>query len=101
MAVNDDELSAMAIEELDAACAMPWPDIQKITPWGDSFTGFAPSGREVEIERRYLWAHEPEGSLRGSSHVVVSRRVWGGLQERTARARCQGITRRSRARARQ
>ncbi len=63
MAVSDDELSAMAIEELDAACALPWPDMAKVTPWGDSFTGFAPSGREVEIERRYLWAHAPEGSI--------------------------------------
>jgi len=62
-AMSDDELSAMAIEELDAACALPWADIQKITPWGDSFTGFAPSGREVEVERRYLWAHEPEGGV--------------------------------------
>ncbi len=63
MAVSDDELSAMAIEELDAACALPWPDMAKVTPWGDSFTGFAPSGREVEIERRYLWSHAPEGSI--------------------------------------
>ncbi|HEY0102370.1 MAG TPA: hypothetical protein VGB60_02775 [Brevundimonas sp.] len=63
MAVSDDELSAMAIEELDAACALPWPDMKKVTPWGDSFTGFAPSGREVEIERRYLWSHAPEGSI--------------------------------------
>lgn len=61
--MSDDELSAMAIEELDVACAMPWPDIKAVTPWGDSFTGFAPSGREVEIERRYLWAHEPEGAV--------------------------------------
>lgn len=61
---NDrDELSALAIEELDAACALPWPDMKKITPWGDSFTGFVSSGREVEIERRYLWAHEPEGAI--------------------------------------
>ena len=58
-----DELSAMAIEELDAACALPWPDMKKITPWGDSFIGTVPSGREVEIERRYLWAHEPEGAV--------------------------------------
>lgn len=61
--MNDDELSAMAIEELDQACTLPWPDIRKITPWGDSFTGFAPSGREVEVERRYLWALEPEGAV--------------------------------------
>lgn len=61
--MNDDELSAMAIEELDAACAMHWPDLKAVTPWGDIFTGFAPSGREVEVERRYLWAHQPEGAV--------------------------------------
>lgn len=63
MAVGDDELSEMALEELDIACALPWPDMKSVTPWGDSFTGFAPSGREVEIERRYLWAHAPEGAI--------------------------------------
>ena len=63
MTAAEDELSAMAQEELDAACAMPWPDIKAVTPWGDSFVGFAPSGREVEVERRYLWAHDPEGAV--------------------------------------
>lgn len=63
MTPADDELSAMAIEELDAACALPWPDLKAVTPWGDIFTGFAPSGREVEVERRYLWAHQPEGAV--------------------------------------
>ena len=58
-----DELSLMAMEELDAACGLAWTEIKAITPWGDSFTGFAPSGREVEIERRYLWAHVPEGAV--------------------------------------
>ncbi|OGN43159.1 MAG: hypothetical protein A2623_11630 [Caulobacterales bacterium RIFCSPHIGHO2_01_FULL_70_19] len=82
MAVSDDELSEMALEELDAACALPWPDIRKITPWGDSFTGFAPSGREVEIERRYLWAHEPEGSVA----VEVEVRAIGARQGAEARA---------------
>lgn len=63
MAVGEDELSAMAIEELDAACGLSWAEVTRITPWGDSFTGFAPSGREVEIERRYLWAHDPAGAV--------------------------------------
>lgn len=82
MAVSDDELSVMAIEELDAACALPWPDIRKITPWGDSFTGFAPSGREVEVERRYLWAHEPEGAVA----VEVEVRAVGDRHGAEARA---------------
>ena len=25
--------------------------------------GMAPSGREVEVERRYLWAHDPVGAI--------------------------------------
>ena len=58
-----DELSLMAMEVLDAACALAWPEIKAITPWGDSFTGFAPSGREVEVERRYLWSNEPGGGV--------------------------------------
>ena len=58
-----EELMDMALEELDAACSLLWPEIKQITPWGDSFEGFAPSGREVEIERRYLWAHEPAGGV--------------------------------------
>lgn len=57
------ELSDMAEEELEAACSLLWPEIIRITPWGDSFEGFAPSGRTVEVERRYLWAVEPAGAV--------------------------------------
>ena len=32
MALSDDELSAMAIEELDQACSLIWPELVKITP---------------------------------------------------------------------
>jgi hypothetical protein len=63
MAVSDAELAEMAEEELAAACALPFAEILKITPWGDSFVGFAPSGREVEVERRYLWAETPRGPV--------------------------------------
>ena len=58
-----DELTQMAHEELNAACALTWPELKRITPWGDSFEGFAPSGRTVEVERRYLWALDPEGAI--------------------------------------
>ena len=58
-----DELSEMAIEELDAACALRWVEMKAITPWGDTYEGMAPSGREVEVERRYLWAHDPVGAI--------------------------------------
>ena len=63
MTVASDELTVMAHEELNAACALTWPELKRITPWGDSFEGFAPSGRTVEVERRYLWALDPEGAI--------------------------------------
>ena len=58
-----DELTAMVAEELNAACSLSWPELKRITPWGDSFEGFAPSGRTVEVERRYLWAVDPAGAI--------------------------------------
>jgi dienelactone hydrolase len=57
-----DELTVMANEYLDAACAMPLVEVKKITPWSDMFEGFVPSGRTVEVERRYLWAVEPRAA---------------------------------------
>lgn len=63
MAVNDEELKVMADEELASAVSLKWAELQRITPWGDTFDAFAPSGRKVEIERRYLWAHDPVGAV--------------------------------------
>jgi hypothetical protein len=61
--MSSDELTEMAQEELNAACALTWPELTRITPWGDTFEGFSPSGRTVEVERRYLWAHDPAGAI--------------------------------------
>ena len=47
-APHADELSEMAIEELDAACGLLWVWIKAVTPWGDTYDGMAPSGRAVE-----------------------------------------------------
>lgn len=63
MSVDTTELIDMALEELDAACALNWAEIRRITPWGDAFEGYAASGRQVEVERRYLWVHEPAGAV--------------------------------------
>lgn len=63
-APHADELSEMAIEELDAACTLHIAEMKKITPWGDTYEAQAPSGRYVEIERRYLWENgEPGGAI--------------------------------------
>ena len=63
MSFAEHELTAMAEEELASACDLTWPELMRITPWGDSFEGFAPSGRTVEVERRYLWALDPKGAI--------------------------------------
>ena len=58
-----DDLSALAIEELDAACALSWAEMKRIAPWGDTYGGLTAGGLEVEVERRDIWAHQPEGAI--------------------------------------
>jgi hypothetical protein len=58
-----DELAAMAEDELARACTLTWLALSKITPWGDTYEGFAPSGRPVQVERNYVWANEAGGDV--------------------------------------
>jgi hypothetical protein len=58
-----EELAAMAAEELERACSLPWRALSKVTPWGDTHEAFSPSGRNVEIERNYLWAGAVGGDV--------------------------------------
>jgi hypothetical protein len=59
----DPELQAMAQDELSRACSLKWRELSKVTPWGDTYDGFAPSGRAVQVERNYVWAGEPGGAI--------------------------------------
>lgn len=61
--MTQDELQALAEEELAAACSLSFTELARVTPWGDSHRGFSPSGAEVEFERRYLWADQPDAIL--------------------------------------
>ena len=63
---------AMAEDELRRALTIRWRDLAKITPWGDTFEGISPDGRNVEVERNYLWASEPGGD------ILVEIAVFGG-----------------------
>jgi hypothetical protein len=63
MSLEGSELEAMAEDELARACTLSWRDLSRVTPWGDSFEGFAPSGAPVEVERNYLWADRPGGDV--------------------------------------
>ena len=58
------DLSAAAQDELDRACTLPWRQLAQHMPWGDTFEGFSPAGRDVCFERAYLWDGEPGGDIR-------------------------------------
>jgi len=64
-----DELQAMAEDELGRACSMSWRALSSVVPWGDTFEGFAPFGRAVEVERNYVWVDDEGGDV--LAEVVV------------------------------
>ena len=59
-----EDMEAAAHEELDRAVTLGWRSIARHTPWGDTFEGFTPAGREVCFERTYLWEDEAGGDIR-------------------------------------
>ncbi len=61
--MTDPDLLAFAEDELTRAVTLSWRDLSKITPWGDTFDGLSPAGREVQVERNYLWAAEEGGDI--------------------------------------
>ena len=60
---RDDDFMEAAEEELDRAMTLGWQELAKLTPWGDTFEGFTPEGREVCFERSYLWESETGGDI--------------------------------------
>ena len=58
------DLEEAARDELERACTLGWKELSAHTPWGDTFEGFTPQGREVLFERSYLWDGEPGGDIR-------------------------------------
>jgi len=59
-----DDLTAAADDELDRALTLGWAQLSKHTPWGDTFDGFTPEGREVCFERAYMWEGDAGGDIR-------------------------------------
>ena len=53
----------MAEDELARARTLSWRALAGVVPWGDTYEGFAPSGRHVQVERNYVWAAEPGGDI--------------------------------------
>ena len=57
------DLTEAAEEELERACALSRRDMAACTPWGDTYEGYTPAGREVCFERNYLWVGEVGGDI--------------------------------------
>ena len=68
----DPDLQAMADDELQRALTLSWRELAKVTPWGDTFDGVSPAGREVQVERHYLWAGAPGGDVLCEVAVFVN-----------------------------
>ncbi len=62
----------MARDELARALTLKWRDLASIIPWGDNFEGISPAGRDVIVERSYLWSGASGGD------ILCEVRVYGG-----------------------
>ena len=58
-----EDLAALAEDELSDAVALPWRELNGVVPWGDSFDGFTAAGRQVTVERSYIWAEHEGGDI--------------------------------------
>lgn len=75
-----DDLEAAAREELERACTLGWRDLARHTPWGDTFEGVSPAGRDVCFERNYLWEGEPGGDIRVEVAVYAPEAYEAGVR---------------------
>lgn len=57
------DLAEAAAEELERAASLSRKDLAACTPWGDTYEGYTPAGREVCFERNYLWVADPGGDI--------------------------------------
>ena len=74
------DFTAAADEELDRAMTLGWAALSKLTPWGDTFAGFTPEGRDVCFERSYLWESETDGDIRVEVTVYEERAYEDGVR---------------------
>ena len=58
-----EDLAAMAEDELERALTLRWRELAAVLPWGDAYEGFTPAGRQVTVERSYLWADAAGGDI--------------------------------------
>lgn len=61
--MSDPDLLAFAEDELTRAMTLSWRELSQVTPWGDTFDGVSPAGRQVQVERNYIWAADEGGDI--------------------------------------
>jgi hypothetical protein len=76
-----EDLEAAALDELERACTLSWRDLSRHTPWGDTFDGFTPGGREACFERSYLWEGEAGGDIRVEVTVYPPKVYEAGVRQ--------------------
>jgi hypothetical protein len=84
----DPDLLAMAEDELSRAVTLSWREASRVTPWGDTFDGISPAGRNVQVERNYLWSESEGGD------ILVEIAVFGGPSRYDAGVRVSRTIRR-------
>ncbi|PVM89455.1 hypothetical protein [Caulobacter endophyticus] len=75
----------MADDELSRAMTLSWRELSKVIPWGDTFDGISPAGRNVEVERNYLWVAQEGGD------ILCEVAVYGGESRYDQGARARGV----------
>ena len=81
----EEDLAAMAADELERALTLSWRALSAILPWGDAYDGYTAAGRQVTVERSYLWAEVAGGDI--LCEVVV----YGGPSRYDNGARAQAL----------
>ena len=69
------------------ALTLSWRDLASVTPWGDAYDGFTPAGRQVTVERSYLWADQ------GGGDILCEVVVYGGPSRWAEAARAHDVIR--------
>jgi hypothetical protein len=86
-----EDLAAMAEDELERALTLTWRELARVLPWGDAYEGYTPAGRQVTVERSYLWAGAPGGD------ILCEIMVYGGPSRWDEGVRAAGLIARARA----
>lgn len=76
----DEDLAAAAEEELARALTLGWRQLVQVTPWGDTFEGVTPGGRDACFERAYMWDTEAGGDIRVEVTVYEPRAYESGVR---------------------